>query len=116
MSPNTLEEGLRVASARVFGNRYRAELMLALASADDGGICLGDLADANDAPASVYYVVTQTLVEAGLAEKLPRVEGERRRWYRRNDHGAFWPCLHSLLTCLTEVAVPAEATRRREWL
>ncbi|WP_159103613.1 hypothetical protein [Streptomyces sp. CS149] len=37
-------EELRRLSAGVFGNRYRAELIAALADAGDSGVCLGDLA------------------------------------------------------------------------
>ena len=60
---------------RVFGNRYRAELMGALAAADEQGACLGDLAAARNAPASVYQAPIRALVEAGLAERLPRTPG-----------------------------------------
>ncbi|MEV8058763.1 hypothetical protein AB0P37_20215 [Streptomyces antimycoticus] len=105
MSQELLER-LRKASVRVFGNRYRAELMWALASADDRGVCLGDLAAAHHAPASVYQAPMRALVEAGLAERLPRTPGERRRWYRRSDNEALWQCLGDLLSCLAEETVP----------
>ncbi|MFF3990578.1 hypothetical protein ACFY0B_39200 [Streptomyces sp. NPDC001797] len=99
-------ERLREVSVRVFGNRYRAELMWALASAGERGVCLGDLAVARDAPASVYQAPIRSLVEAGLAERLPRTPGERRRWYRRSDNDLLWQCLEGLLSCLAEQSVP----------
>ncbi|NEE23016.1 ArsR family transcriptional regulator [Streptomyces sp. SID7499] len=104
MSQEALER-LREASVRVFGNRYRAELMLALASADGRGVCLGDLAMAREVPASVYQAPVRALVEAGLVRKLPRVAGERRRWYRRSDDDALWQCLEGLLSCLAQAPV-----------
>lgn len=91
---------------RIFGNRYRAELMRALASADGRGVCLGDLALSLQVPASVYQAPIRALVEAGLAEKLPRLPGEKRRWYRRSGDAALWQCLEDLLSCLQEVTVP----------
>ncbi|MEV6594930.1 hypothetical protein [Streptomyces acidicola] len=97
---------LREASVRVFGNRYRAELMWALASADEPGVCLGDLAAAREVPASVYQAPMRSLLEAGLAERLPRTPGERRRWYRRSDNDTLWQCLEGLLSCLAEESVP----------
>ncbi|MFF9457284.1 hypothetical protein [Streptomyces flaveolus] len=97
---------LREVSVRVFGNRYRAELMWALAAADEQGVCLGDLAAARNAPASVYQAPIRALVEAGLAERLPRAPGERRRWYRRSDNETLWQCLEGLLSCLAEQSVP----------
>ena len=105
MSQEALER-LREASVRVFGNRYRAELMGALAAADEQGVCLGDLAAARNAPASVYQAPIRALVEAGLAERLPRTPGERRRSNRRSDNDALWQCLEGLLSCLAEQSVP----------
>ncbi|MFJ8637222.1 hypothetical protein, partial [Streptomyces sp. NPDC093568] len=105
MSQEALER-LREASVRVFGNRYRAELMWALASAGEQGVCLGDLAAARNAPASVYQAPIRALVAAGLAERLPRTPGERRRWYRRSDNERLWQCLEGLLSCLAEQPVP----------
>ncbi|WP_333738976.1 hypothetical protein [Streptomyces sp. IBSBF 2806] len=99
-------ERLREVSVRVFGNRYRAELMWALASAGERGVCLGDFAAARNAPASVYQAPIRSLVEAGLAERLPRTPGERRRWYRRSDNDLLWQCLEGLLSCLAEQSVP----------
>lgn len=93
---------------RIFGNRYRAELMLALASADELGVCLGDLADSLHAPASVYQAPIRALMEAGLVERLPRGPGDRRRWYRRRENEVLWQCLSGLLGCLAEVAVPVQ--------
>lgn len=104
MSQEALER-LREASVPVFGNRYRAELMLALASADGRGVCLGDLAMAREVPASVYQAPVRALVEAGLVQKLPQVAGERRRWYRRSDDDALWECLAGLLSCLAQAPV-----------
>ncbi|MEY2244831.1 hypothetical protein AB8A21_18275 [Streptomyces sp. BF23-18] len=104
MSQEVLER-LREASVLVFGNRYRAELMLALASAGGRGVCLGDLAMARQVQASVYHSPMRALVEAGLARKLPRTAGERRRWYRRSDDDALWQCLEDLLSRLAQAPV-----------
>lgn len=76
-------------SVRVFGNRHKLELLLALAGAKDGAVSLSELADENGVSASVYYAPVRDLTSAGLVERVPPAPGERRRWYRRTGHG-FW--------------------------
>ncbi len=99
-------EELREVSVRLFGNRYRAELLLALASAGESGVCLGDLALSLRAPASVYQAPVRALMEAGLVERLPPDRGERRRWYRRCDDEVLWQRLGGLLDCLAQMPGP----------
>jgi hypothetical protein len=80
----------RLVSARLFGNRHKLELLLALASAEDGAVSLSELADANGGVSpSVYYAPIRDLTSAGLVERVAPVPGERRRWYRRSGH-RFW--------------------------
>lgn len=100
---------LREASARVFGNRYRAELLLALAtSADERGVCLGDLAALLGAPASAYHAPVRALIELGLVTRAARAVGDRRRWYRRAGDPAWWNAARELLERLPDtVAVVA---------
>lgn len=92
---------LRDQSRLVFGNRYRAELILELARADEGGVCLGDLAAARRTVSSVYHAPVKALIEAGLAEKLPEVRGDHRRWYRRRGDSAIWAALGQMVERLS---------------
>lgn len=105
MSQEVLER-LREASVPVFGNRYRAELMLALASADGRGVCLGDLAIAQEVPHECLSRPDAGTGGGGLGTEAAADGGERRRWYRRSDDDALWQCLAGLLSCLAQVPVP----------
>ncbi|MGY1440103.1 hypothetical protein [Streptomyces reniochalinae] len=67
-------EELRRLSAGVFGNRYRAELIAALAAGSDG-FCLGDLALTRHVSPSVYHPPVRTLVTLGLVERLDPAPG-----------------------------------------
>jgi hypothetical protein len=100
-------EAGRRASAAVFGNRYRAELLAALVAAGESGVCLTELATAQRAPASVYHAPMQALVRAGLAERTAPTAGERRRWYRLRGEAAVWRSLGQFLEGLDKAVSPA---------
>ncbi len=102
-------EELRRLSAGVFGNRYRAELIAALADAGDNGVCLGDLALDRRVPASVYLPPARALITLGLAERLPPAPGERRRWYRRCGSAPAWQSLAATVARLQEHHTPSTA-------
>ncbi|WP_158942391.1 hypothetical protein [Streptomyces sp. ERV7] len=87
----------------LFGNRYRAEVLLALAQADDRGVCMGDLAASYGISASLYQAPIRALVRAGLAVRLPRSPGERRQHYRRSDDNELWQYLEGVLCRLAAV-------------
>lgn len=70
-------------SAVVFGNRYRLELLVALARAGDEGVNLTRLGELSGASPNVYYAPIKDLISVGLVERLGRVGGDRRCWYRR---------------------------------
>lgn len=101
-------EQMRRVSAKLFGNRYRAELMLALVRADTQGVCMGDLAVRYGVQPSVYRAPMGALMSLGLVEAVPLVAGERRRWHRINARSPLWPLLQPLLDCLAEEAPPAQ--------
>ncbi|MER7179505.1 hypothetical protein ABT404_08470 [Streptomyces hyaluromycini] len=102
-------EELRRLSAGVFGNRYRAELIAALAAAGDDGVCLGDLALSKRVTSSVYLPSAHALIALGLAERLPPRAGERRRWYRRRGSAQAWQSLAATVARLEEHHTPAGA-------
>jgi hypothetical protein len=100
---------LRRLSAGVFGNRYRAELIAALAAAGDNGVCLGDLALARQVPGSVYQPPLRTLIALGLVERIAPTPGERRRWYRSCGSTQAWHSLASTVARLQEHRAPQAA-------
>lgn len=100
-------EAGRRASAAVFGNRYRAELLAALVAAGDRGVCLAELAVGQRVPASVYHAPMQKLVRAGLVERAEPVAGERRRWYRLRGEAAVWRPLGQFLEGPDSAVPPA---------
>ena len=83
------------------GNRYRAELIMALALAAEPGVCLAELAQASGAAPNVYLAPMRALVEAELVEKLPAAPGDRRRWYRRRGAAETWNALGQLVERLS---------------
>lgn len=95
-------EELRHLSAGVFGNRYRAELVAALAVAGETGVCLGDLALERRVAASVYLPPVRTLIALGLAERIAPAPGERRRFYRRCGPAPTWRSLAATVARLQE--------------
>jgi hypothetical protein len=78
------------------------ELLVALAEAGDEGVNLSELSQVQGVPASVYYGPIQVLISAGLVDRLGRVMGDRRCWYRRRE-SQFWDCLRSLAGDLATV-------------
>jgi hypothetical protein len=101
-------EQMRSFSAKLFGNRYKAELMLALVHAGTQGVCMGDLAIRHGVQASVYRSSMRALMDVGLVEEVPRVAGERRRWHRIIEPSALWPLLQPVLDSLAQEMPPAQ--------
>lgn len=93
---------MRRASKKLFGNSYRAELMLALVRAGTTGVCIGDLAVRHGIHASHYRQPMKGLVELDLAEALAPVPGERRRWHRITGESSLWPLLQPVLDYLAD--------------
>jgi hypothetical protein len=91
---------LRARSAAVFGNRYRAELLAALAEAGERGVCLSELAASSGAPASAYHGQMRALMGQDLVEKMPAAVGDRRRHYRRCGDAALWEALAGTVAAL----------------
>ncbi|WP_433828650.1 ArsR family transcriptional regulator [Actinoplanes sp. CA-015351] len=89
-------QGVRQVSSAIFGNKYRLELLLALASAADEGICVKDLADACDAPTSVFQPQLRALMSAGLVRRLPQLGQNRRVFYALTDMST-WTGLRRLV-------------------
>lgn len=90
----------RSLSACLFGHRHRAELLTALASAVEGRVNLGVLADERGVSAAVYYPPMRELVAAGLAEPVDVAGLARRRWYARRGDPALWEAWAALSTLL----------------
>ncbi|MGW4587751.1 hypothetical protein ACWEKJ_10520 [Amycolatopsis thermoflava] len=81
-------ERLRQVSQHAFGQRYRLELMLAIAETDDGIVCLTDLAKTLDVTISNLQSPLRALVSTGLVSPLPRGDS-RRKFYIRNPSAAW---------------------------
>ncbi|QKW32675.1 MarR family transcriptional regulator [Actinomadura sp. NAK00032] len=92
----------RALSACLFGNRYRWELLAALAHAPDGRVNLGLLAAENGVQAAVYYSTVRELVSAGLLTRLEAASGDRRRWYGRSGAERMWRSVGELTAGLHE--------------
>lgn len=92
----------RALSAGLFGNRYRWELLAALAQAPDGRVNLGRLAADNGVQAAVYYSTVRELISAGLLARLETASGDRRRWYGRSGAERAWRSLLELTAGLRE--------------
>jgi hypothetical protein len=105
---------LRGLSSVMFGNRYRLELVAALALAKSTeGICLTLLAGSRGGlPASVYYPSARSLVSAGLARRVRMASPERLVLYARRQ-GPAWKGLRQMMKdlevdiSLRDVARPA---------
>lgn len=93
VSPD-LQERLRTLSQVAFGQRYRLELMLAVADAKDGIVCLTDLAQALRVTMSNLQQPLKALVATGLLLPLPAGDS-RRKFYLRNPSAA-WTWAHEL--------------------
>jgi DNA-binding IclR family transcriptional regulator len=77
-------EHIRAMSEVLFGQRYRLEAMLAIASAEDGLVCLTDLAQQLEIPPSNLQSSLRDLARCGLLSRLPP-DGSKRRYYQRNE-------------------------------
>jgi hypothetical protein len=89
---------LRGLSSAMFGNRYRLELVAALALASsDEGICLTRLATSRGGlQASVYHPSARSLVAAGLARRVRTAGPERLVLYARRQ-GPAWSGLRHMM-------------------
>lgn len=90
------QERLRALSQVAFGQRYRLELMLAVAGTKDGIVCLTDLAHAMNVTMSNLQQPLKALVATGLLSPLPAGDS-RRKFYLRNPSTA-WAWAHELAT------------------
>lgn len=68
----------------LFGQRYRLELMVAIAASADGLVCLTDLAKELDVTASNLQNSLRALTSAGLVARMSSGDS-RRRYYVRQD-------------------------------
>jgi hypothetical protein len=89
---------LRGLSSVMFGNRYRLELVAALALArSTEGICLTRLAGSRGGlAASVFYPSARSLVAAGLARRVRMTGPERLVLYARRQ-GPAWKGLRRMM-------------------
>jgi len=71
-------------SEALFGQRYRLEVMVAIASAPDGLVCLTDLAAQLGVTASNLQRPLHDLVRCGLLSRLP-ADDSKRRYYQRAE-------------------------------
>lgn len=85
--PDRLQR-LRALSQVAFGQRYRLELMLAVADAQDGIVCLTDLAHTLNVTISNLQQPLKALVATGLLSPLPAGDS-RRKFYIRNPSSAW---------------------------
>ena len=97
MLPNNREK-LRAVSQAAFGQRYRLELMLAVAEAEDGIVCLTDLARALDVTISNLQHPLRAMVGVGLLSPLPAGDS-RRKFYIRNPSAAWDWALELAANC-----------------
>lgn len=93
-------------SVVLFGNRYKLELLVALAEAGDEGVNLSQLGEACAASPNVYYGPIKDLISVGLVERLGQVGGDRRCWYRRRS-SPIWEHLGTLSSELALVEAGA---------
>jgi hypothetical protein len=89
---------LRRLSSAMFGNRYRLELVAAMALVKSNeGICLTLLAASRGGlPTSLYYPSVRSLVSAGLARRVRMAGPERLVLYARRQ-GPAWKGLRRMM-------------------
>jgi DNA-binding IclR family transcriptional regulator len=68
----------------LFGQRYRLETMVAIASAPHGLVCLTDLAKALRLTPSCLQAPLRDLARCGLLVRLPP-DDSKRRFYQRQE-------------------------------
>lgn len=78
---------VRTLSQVVFGQRYRLEVMVAIASSDSGTVCLTDLAKQLNVTASNLQRPLADLLQAGLLSPLPHPNSKRKLYRRRDSLG-----------------------------
>src|SRR5690348_5530992 len=102
---------LRDRSQVAFGQRYRLEVMLAVADADDGFVSLSDLARQLDITISNLQGPVKSLVALGLLTPVPHGDS-RHRFYLRNPSTAWaWAKeLHDQARLDSETSAPANTT------
>ncbi|WP_200825562.1 hypothetical protein [Kibdelosporangium aridum] len=103
---------LRELSRAAFGQRYRLELMLAVADSSDGIVCLTDLARALDVTVSNLQQPLMALVAVGLLTPLPRNDS-RRRFYLRNPSSAWQWAAELYASCEDSAGSESERDRAR---
>lgn len=81
-------EALRNLSRAAFQQRYRLEVMLAIADSEDGLVSLTDLAATLGLPASNVQGALRSLLDTGLLTELPQGDS-RRKFLLRNDSTAW---------------------------
>jgi hypothetical protein len=81
-------EAIRELSTVVFGQRYRLEVMAAIARSHGGLVCLTDLADELGVRTSNIQKPLTSLTDSYLISRLPAGDS-KRRFYRRNDSAAW---------------------------
>lgn len=91
----------------LFGHRYRLELLAALTSQQDEGVCVSELATFADAPASVFHAAATRLAREGLV--ISRKEPVGRRVLYQLKGLPIWSPLAALVTAWD---VPAPQSRR----
>src|SRR5260370_1750976 len=77
-------EHIRAMSEVLFGQRYRLEAMVAIASAPDGLVCMIDLAQQLELTPSNLQRPMRDLARCGLLTRLPP-DDSKRRYYQRTD-------------------------------
>lgn len=100
---------LRDKSQAAFGQRYRLEVMLAVAEAKDGFVSLSELAKQLDIAISNLQGPLKALVSLGLLTPVPHGDS-RQRFYLRNPSSA-WTWAEELRThaTLDEISSPTRA-------
>lgn len=71
-------------SEALFGQKYRLEVMVAIASSEDGLVCLTELAKHLELTPSNLQNPLRDLVRCGFLSRLPPGDS-KRRYYRRNE-------------------------------
>lgn len=108
-------EDERSFSERLFGSRYRLELLAAFAAAPDGRVNLGVLAEGKGVRAAVYYPAIHDLLAMRLAVRIEQVTRDRRRWYERSGDDSLWESFATVIGALQqhfEQIVGADTGRR----
>ncbi|TDD32902.1 hypothetical protein E1287_21100 [Actinomadura sp. KC06] len=95
-------------------------MLAAFASAPDGRVNLGVLADSKGVSAAVYYPAIRDLLAMRLAVRIEQLTRDRRRWYARSGDDLVWEGLSAMISGLQRhfdqmvgpVPAAASGTRR----